>query len=163
VAIMTEFLTSMEASSFSTWLRESPSIWAYPAVLTLHTVGLGVLVGANWMVDLRVLGFARALPMSLFERAFPIMWAGFWLNAATGVLLFVADPTKATTTIFAWKLGIIAVSVMALMSLKRKLYGAPVHMDHATGAVKAIAVVSILLWVAAIATGRLMAYVNAAA
>jgi uncharacterized protein DUF6644 len=157
---MMEFLNSLGASPFSTWLRESPSIWAYPAVLTLHTVGLGVLVGANWMVDLRVLGFARALPLSLFERAFPIMWAGFWLNATTGVLLFVADPTKATTTIFMWKLAIIAVSVMALMMLKRKLYGEPVHMDNATGAIKAIAAVSILLWVAAIATGRWMAYVN---
>jgi len=109
---MMEFLNSLGASSFSTWLRESPSIWAYPAVLTLHTLGLGVLVGANWMVDLRVLGFARALPMSLFERAFPIMWSGFWLNAATGVLLFVADPMKATTTIFMWKPAIIAVSVI---------------------------------------------------
>jgi len=157
---MMEFLNSLGASPFSTWLRESPSIWAYPAVLTLHTVGLGVLVGANWMVDLRVLGFARALPLSLFERAFPIMWSGFWLNAATGVLLFVADPTKATTTIFMWKLAIIAVSVMVLMTLKRKLYGDPVHMDQATGAIKAIAAVSILLWVAAIATGRWMAYVN---
>ena len=159
VAIMMEFLDALSASSFSTWLRESPSIWAYPAVLTLHTVGLGVLVGANWMVDLRVLGFARALPMSLFARAFPIMWCGFWLNAATGVLLFVADPTKATTTIFMWKLAIIAVSVMLLIVLKRKLYGEPVHMDHATAAVKAVATVSLLLWVAAIATGRLMAYV----
>jgi len=157
---MMEFLTSLEASSFSTWLRESPSIWAYPAVLTLHTVGLGILVGANWMVDLRVLGFAPALPTSLFARAFPIMWSGFWLNAATGVLLFVADPKKATTTIFMWKLAIIAAAVMMLMTLKRKLYGEPVHMDHATGAIKAVAVVSILLWVAAIATGRLMAYVN---
>ncbi|HEY7188011.1 MAG TPA: DUF6644 family protein [Vicinamibacterales bacterium] len=160
VATMMAFLDTLAASPFSTWLRESPSIWAYPAVLTLHTVGLGVLVGANWMVDLRVLGFARALPLSLFERAFPIMWTGFWLNAATGVLLFVADPAKATTTIFMWKLAIIAVSVMALMTLKRKLYGKPVHMDHATGAIKAVAAVSILLWVAAIATGRWMAYVS---
>jgi hypothetical protein len=160
VAIMMEFLTSLEASSFSTWLRESPSIWAYPTVLTLHTVGLGVLVGANWMVDLRVLGFAGALPTSLFARAFPIMWAGFWLNAATGVLLFVADPKKSTTTIFMWKLAIIAAAVMMLIALKRKLYGEPVHMENATGAVKAVAVVSIVLWVAAIATGRLMAYVN---
>ena len=156
---MTEFLTSLEASSFSTWLRESPSIWAYPAVLTLHTVGLGVLVGANWMVDLRVLGFGNAVPMSLFARAFPIMWSGFWLNAATGVLLFVADPKKATTTIFMWKLAIIAAAVMMLIALKRRLYGEPVHMDNATGAVKAVAVVSIVLWVAAIATGRWMAYV----
>ena len=155
-----EFLASLEASSFSTWLRESPSIWAYPAVLTLHTIGLGVLVGANWMVDLRVLGFARALPTSLFARAFPIMWSGFWLNAATGVLLFVADPKKATTTIFMWKLAIIAVAVMMLITLKRKLYGEPGDLDNVTGPVKAVAAVSIVLWVAAIATGRWMAYVS---
>jgi hypothetical protein len=67
---------------------------------------------------------------------------------------------KSTTTIFMWKLAIIAAAVMMLMTLKRKMYGEPVHMDHATGAIKAVAVVSILLWVAAIATGRLMAYVN---
>ena len=160
VATMMEFLDALAASAFSTWLRESPSIWAYPAILTLHTVGLGVLVGANWMVDLRVLGFAPALPLSLFERAFPIMWSGFWLNATTGVLLFVADPTKATTTIFMWKLAIIAAAVMLLITLKRKVYGEPVHMDNATAVMKALAAVSIVLWVAAIATGRWMAYVS---
>src|SRR6187397_1385362 len=108
---MTEMLASLEASPFSTWLRESPSVWAYPTVLTLHTIGLGVLVGANWMVDLRVLGFARAVPLPVLSRAFPIMWGGFWLNAITGVLLFVADPSKGTTTIFMWKLAIIALGV----------------------------------------------------
>ena len=40
-----ELLASLENSGFGIWLRESPSIWAYPAVLTLHTLGLGVLVG----------------------------------------------------------------------------------------------------------------------
>ena len=93
---MTDLLASLEASAFSTWLRESPSVWAYPTILTLHTVGLGVLVGANWMVDLRVLGVGRAIPLGVLSRAFPIMWAGFWVNAITGVLLFVADPTKGT-------------------------------------------------------------------
>ena len=39
-----ELLASLENSGFGIWLRESPSIWAYPTVLTLHTLGLGVLV-----------------------------------------------------------------------------------------------------------------------
>lgn len=156
---MTDLMASIEASPFSTWLRESPSIWAYPTVLTLHTLGLGVLVGANWMVDLRVLGFARAIPGGVLTRAFPIMWAGFWLNAATGVLLFVADPAKATTTIFMWKLGIIAAGVMFVIALKRKLYGRGEDMDHTGLGIKLIAGVSLILWVAAIGTGRWMAYV----
>ena len=156
---MTALLTSLGASAFSTWMRESPSIWAYPTILTLHTLGLGVLVGANWMVDLRVLGFARAIPLSVLARAFPIMWAGFWLNAATGVLLFIADPTKATTTIFMWKLAIIAVGVAFVLVLKRKLYGRGVEMDRVSFGVKTMAALSLVIWIAAIATGRWMAYV----
>ena len=155
---MTELLSSLEASAFSTWVRESPSVWAYPTILTLHTLGLGVLVGTNWMVDLRVLGFARAVPLSVLSRAFPFMWAGFWVNAMSGVLLFVADPTKATE-LFMWKLAIIAAGVALIIALKRRLYGRGTAMDAAGAGVKAIAVVSLALWIAAIATGRWMAYV----
>ena len=156
---MTDLLASLEASTFSTWLRESPSVWAYPTILTLHTLGLGVLVGANWMVDLRVLGVGRALPLGLLSRAFPIMWAGFWVNAISGVLLFVADPAKAATTIFMWKLAIIAVGVAFVLLLKRRVYGRGVEMDRASLGVKTVAAVSLMLWIAAIATGRWMAYV----
>ena len=157
---MTELLQALEASAFSTWLRESPSIWAYPTILTLHTVGLGVLVGTNWMVDLRVLGFARALPASVLSRAFPMMWAGFWLNAVTGALLFAGDPTtKGTTAVFMWKLVMVAVGVALMIALKRKLYGREAEADTATAGVKAIAATSLVLWIAAIGAGRWMAYV----
>jgi hypothetical protein len=156
---VTELLQALEASALSTWLRESPSIWAYPTILTLHTVGLGVLVGANWMVDLRVLGFARAIPGTVLARAFPIMWAGFWLNAVTGALLFVGDPIKGTTAVFMWKLIMVAVGVALIIALKRRLYGR--EMDAGTGSagVKAIAATSLVLWIAAIGAGRWMAYV----
>ena len=155
---MTDLLASLEASAFSTWLRQSPSVWAYPTILTLHTLGLGVLVGANWMVDLRVLGVARAIPLGILSRAFPIMWVGFWLNAVTGVLLLVADPSKGMLPVFLWKLGIIAVGVAFVLLLKRKVYGRGVEMDRASVAVKAMAALSLVIWIAAIATGRWMAY-----
>ena len=153
---MTELLAALEASSFSTWVRESPSIWAYPTILTLHTLGLGVLVGASWMVDLRLLGFASAIPTTVLSRSFPTMWAGFWVNAFTGALLFVGDPMKATTTVFAWKLGMVAVGVVLMVALQRRLAGRDI--EPTGGGVKAIAIASLLLWVAAIATGRWMAY-----
>lgn len=157
---MMELLQALEGSAFSTWLRESPSIWAYPTILTLHTVGLGVLVGANWMVDLRVLGFARAIPGSVLSRAFPMMWAGFWLNAATGALLFAGDPTtKGTTAVFMGKLVLVAVGVVLMIALKRKLHGRDIDAGTAIPGVKALAATSLVLWVAAIAAGRWMAYV----
>lgn len=157
---MMELLQALEGSAFSTWVRESPSIWAYPTILTLHTVGLGVLVGANWMVDLRVLGFARAIPGSVLSRAFPMMWAGFWLNAATGALLFAGDPTtKGTTAVFMGKLVLVAVGVVLMIALKRKLRGRDIDAGTAIPGVKALAATSLVLWVAAIAAGRWMAYV----
>jgi hypothetical protein len=155
---MTDLLASLEASAFSTWLRESPSVWAYPTILTLHTLGLGVLVGANWMVDLRVLGAGSAIPLGVLSRAFPIMWTGFWLNAISGVLLFVSDPIRGTTTLFMWKLAIIAVGVALVLLLKRKVYGRGVEMDRASFGVKTMAALSLVIWLAAIATGRWMAY-----
>ena len=158
---MMELLASLEASSFSAWVRESPSIWAYPTILTLHTVGLGVLVGANWMVDLRVLGFGRAVPLGLLSRAFPVMWAGFWLNAITGMMLFAGDPTtKGSTAVFMWKLAIIVVGVILLIALKQRLYGRETEMDKASVGVKVMAAASLVLWIAAIGTGRWMAYVG---
>jgi hypothetical protein len=86
------------------------------------------------------------------------MWAGFWLNAFTGVLLFVGDPMKATTSVFLWKLGLVAVGVILMVVLKRRLAGGDIERAGAGGGLKSIAIASLVLWVAAIATGRWMAY-----
>ena len=67
-------LTSLDQSAFSTWLLSSNSIWAYPTVLTLHTFGMMVLVGAALMIDLRLLGFGRGIPLQSLDRLFRVMW-----------------------------------------------------------------------------------------
>jgi hypothetical protein len=153
-----EILTSLERSGVATWIRESPSIWGYPTILTLHTVGLAVLVGANWALDLRLLGVARQIPLTTLEQSFRVMWIGFWINALSGVALFAADATtKGTTSVFMWKLGLIAVGVVVIALLKKIVYGqgvAPV----AGPAARTLAAVSLALWVVAIALGRWMAY-----
>jgi hypothetical protein len=156
---MMELLASLETSGSGTWLRESGSIWAYPAVLTLHTMGLGVLVGASTVLDLRLLGCAPRIPLEPLERLFPIMWAGFWVNAISGVALFVADATtKGTTTVFMAKLAIVVVAIWVLRRLKKVVYGGRAGADTAMGA-RVLAATSLALWIAAIATGRYMAYV----
>jgi hypothetical protein len=156
---MMELLGALEQSAFSTWLRESPSIWAYPAVLTLHTVGLAVLVGANWVLDLRLLGLAGGIPLASLERSFRVMWIGFWINAISGVLLFAADATtKGVTTIFMWKLVLIGVAVVVIVSTRRVVYGRGVEQASITAGAKALAVISLVVWTAAILAGRLMAY-----
>src|SRR5436309_12171806 len=87
----------IETSALSSWIRESPSLWAFPFILILHTVGMGFLVGPNVAMDLRILGFAPRIPLSLFEKFFGVMKVAFVINVISGVLLLIAYPTKALT------------------------------------------------------------------
>ena len=160
-ARMAEFFSSIEASSFSAWLRESGSIWAYPTVLTLHTLGLGVLVGGHWVVSLRLLGQGRDSPLSTFERLFRYMWAGFWVNLVTGVMLLAADATtKATQQVFFVKMAFVIAGVVLVSVMQRTVYPRGHRADAAvvTAGVRRLAWSSMFVWVAAIVTGRLMAY-----
>lgn len=157
-----ELLAALEESAFATFLRESTSVWAYPTVLMLHTVGLALLVGLNAAFDVRLLGFGRGIPLEPLERWFPVMWIGFWLNAVTGAMLFATDPIgKGTTTIFLVKLAIVLAGVVLIVLLRRDVYGRGRGRAPAvTGAARAYALLSLLVWIAAIATGRFMAYVS---
>lgn len=159
---MMELLAALEASAFSTFLRESTSVWAYPTVLMLHTVGLALLVGLNAAFDVRLLGFGRGIPLEALERWFPVMWVGFWLNTVTGAILFAIDPIRlGTTTIFLSKLGIVLAGVALIVLLRRTVYRRPAGREPVvTGVARAYAVLSLLIWIAAIATGRFMAYVS---
>jgi hypothetical protein len=153
---MTELLAALEGSALSIWVRESPSIWAYPMIITMHTFGLGVLVGASTAVDLRVLGIARQLPLRSLAGFFTAMWAGFWLNAVTGVLLFAADPR--TTLVFMVKLAAVVGGVFLIVLIRRGLYGAGVEEPIVRPKAKTYAALSLLAWIVATTTGRLMAY-----
>ena len=154
------FLRSIEESSFSTWLRETESPFGFYFVLLFHTFGLALLVGANALVDLRLLGFSPSIPLAPLKRFFPIMWVGFGINAATGVLLLISYPTKALTNpIFYAKLMMIGSAVWILTKLQKEVFADTNVMEAdmmAKGA--SLAKWSLALWVGAISAGRLLAY-----
>ena len=156
---MQDLFLNLESSSIATWLRESNTIWAYPMVLTLHTVGLAVLVGANTTLDLRLLGFGRRIPLAVMAQSFRVMWIGFWINAASGALLFAADATtKGSTRLFVMKLGLVALGVVVIMAIRRVAFGGGSDGVNVSGLAKGLAALSLVIWVAAITAGRLMAY-----
>ena len=84
---MMDVFTWLEGSSLSVWVREAPTIWAFATIITLHTFGMGVLVGACAVLDLRLLGVARGIPIGPLSTLYRVMWFGFWLNLVTGSLL----------------------------------------------------------------------------
>src|SRR5438067_10672654 len=117
------FLRTIEDSGISTWLRESESPFAFYFVLLFHTFGLALLVGANAVVDLRLLGIQREIPLAPLKRLFGIMWLGFAINAASGVLLLIAYPTKALTNpVFYLKLILIGLAVWVMTRLSSRVF-----------------------------------------
>lgn len=154
------FLQTIEDSSFSTWLRESESPFGFYFVLLFHTFGLALLVGANSLVDLRLLGFFQKIPLAPLKRFFRIMWIGFGINATTGLLLLTAYPTKALTNpMFYAKLTMIGTAIWILTKLQKNVFAVDTATDAdrmARGAT--LAKWSLVLWLGAISAGRLLAY-----
>jgi hypothetical protein len=158
--VTADFLGWLEGTAVATWTRQSPSIWAYPTILTLHTVGLAVVVGATGLVNLRVLGIGTRIPLAELVPLFRFVWWAFGLNAVTGVLLFMADATtKARQTIFYVKLAFIALALGCTVRLARMIRGVSLRDADPTPPPASVdALVSLFLWTAAIVAGRLMAY-----
>jgi uncharacterized membrane protein len=154
------FLARVESTAFASWVRESSSLWAYPTILFLHTVGLGFLVGLNAAIALRILGAARKLPLAPMEKFYPVMWAGFWVNALSGLALLAADATtKLTNPVFYIKMGFVSLAVVNMTLLRRRVFRNPaLDLTPVTGFGRALAVASLLFWAGAITAGRLMAY-----
>lgn len=155
-----EFLRTIEESGFSTWLRESDSPFAFYFVLLFHTYGLALLAGSNAVLDLRLLGIARDIPIAPLKKLFVLMWTGFAVNAATGAVLLIAYPTKALTNpVFYMKLTFIAIAVWIMTRLKSRVFGDTSLNEAAMTARGAtLAKWSLFCWFAAITTGRLLAY-----
>ncbi len=150
----------IEATAFSIWLRESPSLWVFPFVLILHTVGLAFLVGANVAIDVRALGLARGVPLRSLERYHLVMWIGFWINAGSGVLLLTAYPTKSLTNpLFYAKLLLIAAALAMAGAIRARMpeAGLP-QTPHAASQLRVLAMASLACWALSITAGRFLAY-----
>ena len=135
--------------------------WLYPIVETLHIIGFTVLVGAVAMFDLRVLGFGRQLPVKALGRhLLPWSAGSMLLVLPTGLLLFVADPLALLANrVFLLKLALIAVAGLNALAFHAGPYRrAEAWPQRAPGRAILHALLSLGLWIAVIACGRLLAY-----
>jgi hypothetical protein len=157
---MDPFFIWLETTPLSVWLREAPSIMVFPFILILHTVGLAFLVGANVAFDARVLGLARGVPLLSMRRYYRSMWAGFWVNAFSGILLLIAYPTKALTNpLFYIKLSLIMLALVIGRRIREyMLSGSLAAGARAPRPLRILAVVSLGLWLISITAGRFLAY-----
>jgi len=154
-------LQAIESSALSAWVRESPSIFAYTLILSLHAIGLAFLVGLHSVMSLRVIGFWKSLPIPPFEKFYPVMYTALWVNIISGLLLLAAAATeKLTLPIFYIKLALITAAVVVLIRMRKEVYG---HLDtngEATPQARKLAWSALGLWAGAIVTGRLSEYAD---
>ena len=155
------FLRAIEQTSVSSWIRDTPSPFGFWFILTIHAIGMGVLVGASTVLDLRLLGVARDLPMAPLKKLYPVLWVGFWMQVTSGLLLMIAFPTKALANpVFYTKLILIGFAMTMMVKLNTRLFAEPVPSDD-DGMMRkgrSLAKWSLICWAVAMTAGRLLAY-----
>src|SRR5262245_18952476 len=154
-------IEAIENSAYAVWVRESPSFWAYTWILSLHAMGLAIVVGINWMVALRLLGFIADFPVNRLRKLFPYMYLGFTINAFSGLSLLAANASNDLHNwMFFVKLTMIACAMVNLELTKNKVFDDPLVVNG-TGVpaqAKTFAIFSMFFWSMAIVAGRLTEY-----
>lgn len=132
---------------------------AFPAILTVHAIGMGFLVGACAALNLRILGFAPRIPLSSIEALRPVIHFGFWLNFASGAALLIGFPSKhLTNPVFYLKLSLIAAALLDTWLILKHIVRKPPEASGVTIDGKLLAGASLLLWAGAVVSGRLLYY-----
>jgi hypothetical protein len=154
------FLSTIESSGLSTWIRETESSFGFYFILLLHNLGLALAIGTSVLVGLRLLGVALDLPLAPLKKFFTVFWTGAWISAVSGVFLLIAYPTKALTNpVFYIKLTLVGAGVWIMLRIEKLVFddaSASEEVKLARG--KSLAAWSFVVWVAAISAGRLLAY-----
>lgn len=151
----------LEATALSQAMRGS--LWMYPIVEIVHILGFVILVGSVAMFDFRVLGLSPGLPVQRLGRHL-LRWsmASLLLIVPAGLLMFSAHPQDFIgNRIFLLKMLLIMTAAVNAAMFHMGPYR---HVDQwdtlvaAPASAKLHAVVSLLIWIAVISCGRLLAY-----
>ena len=155
---MLSLIASFEQNPFSVWVRESPSLLAFPFILYLHTLGLAMLAGLNVGLDFWLLA-RKTTPSFDLKSLYRVMWLGFGINLLSGLALLAAYPAKALTNwVFFAKLTAVVLALWVLQRLKGELAVADGATREVTARARRLAMLSLLLWAGTIFAGRLLAY-----
>lgn len=158
---MTTPAHALEATGIGRFMRES--LWAFPIAETIHIAAFAIVVGSIVVLDLRLLGLSRRVPLSrLSAHVLPWTLAAFLVAMASGLSMFTAHTSDyITNPVFMLKMGLIlaAGTNAAILHVGAMRRATAQDVDAPTPAgVRVAAALSIVLWLSVIACGRLLAY-----
>ena len=150
----------LEATGLAEWVRVSTV--GYPAMITLHSLGLAIMVGLSTVLSLRVTGAFAAIPFKSLSGLLKVAWIGFIINTISGTALFTAQAASyVENTQFLLKIALVfvgAILVGWLQSLVNAGSESWSRSGTASTTAKAVAILTIVAWTGAMVTGRLIAY-----
>ena len=157
---MNDFLTALEETRLSLFIRESSSFLGFPMVLTMHTIGLSLILGPNVIVCMRMLGLIPGIPLKPLRKLFPFMWTGLLLTVVSGAALVMAAAHIRVPNPILWvKLVLIAVASPIMFNIQKKVLTDPELSENALPPkVKNLAWSQLSLWLLILVAGRLIAY-----
>ncbi len=155
-AILLPFAEWLAAAGVARWAGGP----AYPWINTLHLLGLVMLVGGIGVVDLRVVGFWRRLPLPALSRALtPVAIAGLLVMVPTGLLLFAADGKSLAGSDMLFRKLVVIGLALANAAAFRLVWQRRIEAgERPPGAARLMAGLSLLLWLTAGTLGRMIAY-----
>jgi hypothetical protein len=158
-AQLAQLTLALERWPLAQWLRES--VWVYPALNALHIVAIALLLGATVILDARLLGFAAPVPLAHVARAaWPFAAGGVALALATGPLLFIVQPAEyLANPAFFWKFVLLGAALTNVAIFHLSFPGVLRGERPVSAGVKAVAALSLVLWLAVLFAGRLIAFV----
>jgi hypothetical protein len=161
--MLVEELTALQNLAPITALRAGR--WSYAAVNAAHIAGIALLFGAIVPLDLRLMGWRRAVPIGVLSRLLlPVAIGGLTLAILAGLVLFSVRATEyAAMTLFQIKLALIVCGIANAILLHRAAQWEAAQ--AIAGAVPPVRLrlagaLSILLWLAVIVCGRMLAFVD---
>jgi hypothetical protein len=155
------FFHSLQNSAFTEWFLGSESIWTYPTVLTLHAIGMAILVGASFVINLRILQVAGTIPLQRLQPLYRFVWIGFAVNLLSGLVLFITEAAdRVVDPVFYVKMCSIAAALSFGSIVKRNAIDRVDTQHVPSNRSRFLAAASLTLWVVAIVSGRLMAYLK---
>jgi len=102
------FIAYLKSTSISHIMTMSP--WAWPLCETLHFIGLALLIGAAGLIDLRLMGLMRGVPVSAVMQIRKWAGLGVAINVVTGTLFFIGAPDQYIHNP-AWKAKLLFLAV----------------------------------------------------
>jgi hypothetical protein len=153
----------LQGSALGHFMRESGA-WTYAIVNLMHILGVASLFGSVLVLDLRLVGVGRRVPLAaLADATVPVAAAGFLIAATTGVGLLVTKATEYVGNPFlAIKFPAIALALINVLVIRRtEAWRARAQRELTVREQRRLAIlggVSLACWLTAIAAGRLIAY-----